>query len=101
MHDIGLEAILNWRTLALWHGRMARNVKDAFGKAPAPKNRLPQFFSENPDAQEAFKTFGVQNLKELSVELMHEYVLDELVPRLLVRSISELALSSEKEKGKL
>jgi hypothetical protein len=61
------------------------NRKDGFGKAPPVKTLIPRFFSENADAQEAFKTFGVQHLKELSVELMHDYVLNKLVPQLITK----------------
>ena len=34
---------------------------------------------------EAFKLHGTQNIKDLRVELMHEFVVDQLVPELLSR----------------
>ena len=34
---------------------------------------------------EAFKKHGVANLKDLSVELMHDYVHNDLIPRLMVK----------------
>ena len=86
MNDLGIETFKSWRTLQYWHRRLAMNSKDGFGKAPPVKTLIPRFFSENADAQEAFKTFGVQHLKELSVELMHNYVLNKLVPQLITKS---------------
>ncbi|KAI2513790.1 hypothetical protein MHU86_573 [Fragilaria crotonensis] len=59
--------------------------KDAFIKSPAPKSRLPPFFLENPDAMNAFKKYGVSILKELSVERMHTYVLETLIPIMRAR----------------
>ena len=34
---------------------------------------------------EAFKSHGTQNIKALRVELMHEFVVDQLVPELVSR----------------
>ena len=34
---------------------------------------------------EAFKLHGTQNIKDLRVELMHEFVVDQLVPELVSR----------------
>ena len=60
------------------------NRKIFFGKAPE-KTLKPSLFSHNPDAKDAFKRFGVQQLKEeLSAECMHEYVLEQLVPQMIV-----------------
>jgi hypothetical protein len=83
---IGLKTYKDWKTLQHWHRRLALNRKDGFGKAPPIKNLTPRFFLENPDAQEAFKQYGVQQLKELSVEKMHDYVLNKLVPILITKN---------------
>ena len=85
MNDIGLETYTHWRPLAKWHRRLAYSQKGTFCKSPAPKTRLPPFFIENPDAMNAFKKHGVSILKELSVERMHTYVLETLIPTMMAR----------------
>ena len=50
MNDIGVESYSHWRPLARWHRRLAYSPKGTFIKSPAPKNCLPPFFIENPDA---------------------------------------------------
>jgi hypothetical protein len=85
LNDIGIETYSSWRVLARWHRRMAYSPREVFMKSPAPKSRLPPFFIENPDAMDAFKKYGVSNLKDLSVEMMHTYVLETLVPEMMAR----------------
>ena len=89
MNDIGIETYSNWRTLARWHRRMAYNPKEVFIKSPVPKSQMPPFFIENPDAMDAFKKYGVSNLKDLSVEKMHSYVLETLIPMIMARVNNE------------
>ncbi|KAI2490954.1 hypothetical protein MHU86_23613 [Fragilaria crotonensis] len=98
MNDIGVESYTHWRPLARWHRRLAYSPKGTFFKSPAPKSRLPSFFIENPDAMDAFKKHGVSILKELSVERMHTYVLETLIPTMLARvekGIEEINNSQE------
>ena len=65
---------------------MTYNPKEAFIKpAPVPKSRMPPFFIENPDAMDAFKKYWVSNLKDLSVEMIHTYVLETLIPIMMAR----------------
>ena len=53
---------------------------------PDPKDaRLCRFFLVNPDAMEAFKSYRTQKTKDLRVELMHEFVVDQVVPELVSR----------------
>ena len=86
MNDIGIETYSHWRSLARWHRQLAYSPNNAFIKSPAPKSRLPSFFIENPDAMNDFKKFGLSILKELSVERMHMYLLDTLIPIIRERS---------------
>jgi hypothetical protein len=85
MNDIDIETYSHWRPLARWHRRLAYSPKDAFIKSPAPKSRLPPFFIENLDAMNTFKKHGVSILKILSVERMHNYVLETLLPIMMAR----------------
>ena len=64
---------------------MAYSPNGTFIKSPAPKSGLPPFFIDNPDAMNAFKNHGVSILKELSVERMHAYVLETLIPTMMAR----------------
>ena len=90
MNDVGIEIYSNFATLARWHRKLARN-RCFFYCAPDPKTSYPPFFQDNPDAMEAFKKHGVANLKDLSVELMYEYVHNNLIPRLMVKRRHENA----------
>jgi len=80
MNDIGIETYSHWRPMARWHRQLAYSPNKTFMKSPAPKCGLPPFLVENPDAMNTFKAYGVSILKELSVEKMHSYVLDTLIP---------------------
>ena len=85
MNDMGIEIYSNFETLSRWHRKFALN-RTFFSKPPDPKDaRLCRFFLDNPDAMEAFKLHGTQNIKDLRVELMHEFVVDQLVPELVSR----------------
>ena len=85
MNDMGIEIYSNFETLSRWHRKFALN-RTFFSKPPDPKDaRLCRFFLDNPDAMEAFKSHDTQNIKDLRVELMHEFVVDQLVPELVSR----------------
>jgi hypothetical protein len=98
MNDIGIETYSNWRPLARWHRRLAHSPNDVFITSPVPKDRLPPFFIENPDAMDAFKKYGVSILKELSVERMHTYVLETLIPIMMGR-VEQRGVLDEIEQG--
>ncbi|KAI2493985.1 hypothetical protein MHU86_20559 [Fragilaria crotonensis] len=84
MNDVGVEFYSSFATLSRWHRKLARN-RYYFYKAPEAKNVCPRFFIDNPDAMEAFKKHGVENIKDLRVEMMLEYVHSQLIPKLIVR----------------
>ncbi len=83
MNDMGIEIYCNFDTLSQWHCRFALN-RTFFSKPPEPKDaRLCCSFLDNPYLMEVFKLHGTQNVKDLRVELlMHEFVVDQLVPEL-------------------
>ncbi|KAI2512867.1 hypothetical protein MHU86_1413 [Fragilaria crotonensis] len=83
MNDVGIEFYSSFSTLARWHRKFARN-RFFFYKAPGEKNLCPRFFLDNPDAMEAFKQYGLANIKDLRVEMMLEYVHSELIPKLIL-----------------
>ncbi|KAI2512190.1 hypothetical protein MHU86_2277 [Fragilaria crotonensis] len=84
MNDVGVEFYSSFATLSRGHRKLARN-RYYFYKAPEGKNECPRFFIDNPDAMEAFKKHGVENIKDLRVEMMLEYVHSQLIPKLIVR----------------
>ena len=84
MNDVGVEFYSSFATLSRWHRKFARH-RYYFYKVPEAKTVRPRFFADNPDAMEAFKNHGVANIKDLRVELMLEYVHNELIPKLMVR----------------
>ena len=97
MNDIGIEAFSDWKQLSRWHRKLVVSKECTFGKAPEQKDRMPLFFTENPDAMEAFKRYGVQQLKSLSVEVMHSYVHETLIPRLIDNAAQGTVLNDENE----
>ena len=80
MNDVVVEVYTNWQPLQRWHRRIVNRFNNTFLKAPSAKQLMPPFFREHPDAMDAFKRYGVVHLKELSIELMHSYVHDSLIP---------------------
>jgi hypothetical protein len=84
MNDVGVEFYSNFSTLSRWHRKFARH-RYYFYKVPEAKTVCPGYFVDNPDAMEAFKNHGEANMKDLWVEMMLEYVHNELVPKLMVK----------------
>ena len=87
MNDMGIEIYSIFETLSQWHRKFALN-RTFFSKPLDPKDaRLRCLFLDNPNAMEAFKLHGTQNIKDLRVEIMHEFVVDQLVPELVSRRL--------------
>ena len=85
LNDIGVEFYSSFETLARWHRKFAQH-RYFFYKAPdASQPACPPFFADNPDAMDAFKKYGVENIKDLCVEMMLEYVHQDLVPKLMLK----------------
>jgi hypothetical protein len=84
MNDVGVEFYSSFSTLSRWLRKYAC-YRYYFYKVPEAKTVCPGFFVDNPDAMEAFKNHGVANIKDLQVEMMLEYVHNELVPKLMVK----------------
>jgi hypothetical protein len=85
LNDVGIEYYSSFETLARWHRKFACN-RYFFNKASdGRKAACPPFFADNPDAMEALKKHGVANIKDLRVEMMLEYVHQELIPKLILK----------------
>jgi hypothetical protein len=82
MNDVGIEYYTNFRTLARWHRKLAKH-RHFFCSTPEAKLLIPPFFRDNPDALEAFKKHGVAHIQDLCVELMYNFVHQDLLPKLL------------------
>ena len=67
MNDVGVEVYTNW-------------AGDLYSDGMHAKQLMPPFSWEHPDAMDAFKRYGVVHLKDMSIELMHSYVHDSLIP---------------------
>ena len=48
---------------------------------------FPPFFCVNPDALEAFNKHGVAHIEDLSIELMYNFVYQDLHPKLLSKAV--------------
>jgi hypothetical protein len=85
MNNIGVEYYSNYRTLARWHRKLAKH-RLYFCKTPEAITMIPPFFRDNPDTLEAFKRYGVANIQDLRVQLMYNYVHQDLIPKLLSKA---------------
>ena len=85
MNDVGIEYYTNFRTLARWHRKLAKH-RHFFCLTPEAKLLIPPFFRDNPDALEAFKKHGVAHIQDLCVELMYNFVHQDLLPKLLSKA---------------
>ena len=84
MNDVGVKFYPSFATLSRWHRKFACHWY-FFYKAPEAETVCPRFFVDHPDAMDAFKNHGIANMKDLQVEMMLEYVHNELVPKLMVK----------------
>ena len=82
-----------------WAPEVGSEREFFYSAAPEPKTAYPPFFQDNPDAMEVFKKSGVANLKDLSVELMFDYVHNNLIPRLMVKRCHENAYLFDDDGG--
>ena len=86
MDDVGIEYNTNFRTLARWHRKLAKH-RHFFCSTPEAKLLIPPFFRDNPNALEAFKKHGVAHIQDLCIELMYNFVHQDLLPKLLSKAV--------------
>jgi hypothetical protein len=86
MNDVGIEYSTNLRTLARWHRKLAEH-RHFFCSTREAKLLIPPFFRDNLDVLEAFKKHLVAHIQDLSIELMYNFVYQDLLPKLLSKLV--------------
>ncbi len=66
-----------------WYRLFQRNRK--FIRPPRKKDNLPPFLQQNPDIAEALQQYGQENLGQLSIEFMTEYVHGAVLPSMVAK----------------
>jgi hypothetical protein len=69
------------QTVMEWYRLFRRNRK--FLRPPHKKDNLPPFLQQNPNVVRAMQQYGCENLSQLSIEFMTEYVHDVVLPAMV------------------
>jgi hypothetical protein len=70
------------RRIRNWYSGFVTNDRRFPVQLPR-KHRLPMFLDLNPGAKDSIKQYCKEHLQELSVELVFEYIHDELIPAMV------------------
>ena len=84
-HEIGLTMVKNPQTVELWYRKFRLMRNFTIGTLPG-KHNLPPFLQENKDVSLKIQAYARENLHELSVELMMEYLHNTIIPNLVKQS---------------
>ena len=69
------------QTVMEWYRLFRRNRK--FLRPPRKKDNLPPFLQQNPNVVQAMQQYRCENLSQLSIEFMTEYVHDVVLPAMV------------------
>jgi hypothetical protein len=84
-HEIGLTMVKNPQTVELWYRKFHLMRNFTIGSLHG-KHNLPPFLQENKDVSLKIQAYSRENLHELSVELMMEYLHYTIIPNLVKQS---------------
>ena len=76
----GWEYPENGRTIRNWNQEYRHGEAFNVGEHQARKFCLPPFLLDNPDASEAIRKYVRENLDGISVQKVHEYIHDNVIP---------------------
>jgi hypothetical protein len=93
--------VINPQTVELWYRKFCLMRNFTIGSLPE-KHNLPPFLQENKDVSLKIQAYARENLHELSIELMMEYLHNTIIPNLVKQSTGvgpeeEAYVSKEKE----
>lgn len=94
----GTEHFTSQRSIQRWHLEF-RIYGESFDAliSKASKTRAPKFFENNPDAKSLISKFALDNLNNLTMERMHDYIHTTLLPEIVSKVQSELRDEMEKD----
>jgi hypothetical protein len=98
-NNIGLTAIKNPQTIEQWYRkfRIARQLTS--GTLPG-KHNLPPFLQQNKDVSIKIQQYARENLPQLSVEFIMEYLHDKILPQLICQSTGAVPEDDQYENDK-
>lgn len=100
----GAEFITNSRSLRNWYTSFRRDNCTFDGLVNREhKTRMPKFLEENPEQKALIIKCALENLNQLSVEFLHDYIHSTLLPSMVEEQVSELRKDldeMENEEGK-
>ena len=72
----------HWRTVARWHAEFCTHNIFLIHRHHSKRNPLPLLPLDNPEEAFAIRTFVRKNLDDITVEKMHLYIKDVIIPRI-------------------
>ncbi len=90
----GIKLTSRPRTVMEWY--CCFRSKQKFEILQRKKDNLPPFLQANPDVCAAMQQYGKENLRELSIEMMVEYVHSTIIPIMIAE---ENKVPVEEERG--
>lgn len=87
----GVNFITSSRTVRNWHTNFRSDSCTFDGLInKAHKMRMPKFLEENPEQKTLIVKYALDNLNKLTMQLMHEYIHNTLLPDMKEKLVSEL-----------
>ena len=81
-HTIGLTSVMNPQTVEVWYRKFRLSRQLTSGNLPG-KHNLPPFLQENKDISIKIQQYARENLQQLSVELIMEYMHETILPQMI------------------
>jgi hypothetical protein len=87
----GVDHITNHRTVENWHTSFRHDgyTFDALVDR-AHDTRMPKFLEENPEQKKLIIKYALDNLNQLTVQVVHNYIHNTLLPQMKEERVSEL-----------
>ena len=84
LNRVGITQAKHHETVAQWNiaFRKHNNFPHPNPRVQCGKHPVPKLFEKYPEAHEDIVSFAVNNLATLTVEAVHEFVVDKLIPKL-------------------
>ena len=84
LNRVGYTQATAFGTVAEWNKefRTLENFAHPNPRARGGKRAMPLLFEKFPEAKDAIEKFAVRKLATLTIEAVHDLVLDQLVPKL-------------------
>ena len=86
LNKVGLKQATSYKTVAKWNQvfRELENFPHPNLYVQSGKRPMPRLFETFPEAKDRIVTFAVDKLATLTIEKVHEFIVDKLVPDLFV-----------------